>query len=116
MKDIKHKTEQRARRRKRNRAKIFGTAERPRLSIFCSNQYASVQIIDDSAGRTLVAGSTKSMKSGSKSAQAKILGEVIAQKAAAAGVKKVVFNKGAYAYHGRVKAFAESARSKGLVF
>jgi len=116
MKDIRYKNEQRERRRKRNRAKIFGITERPRLSIFCSNKYTSVQIIDDNSGRTLVSGSTKGMKNGPKSMQAQMLGETIAEKAIKAGVKKVVFNKGAYAYHGRVKAFAESARSKGLLF
>ncbi len=107
----------RERRRKRNRAKIFGTAAKPRLSIFRSNKFILAQIIDDEAGKTLAAASSKlfAKKAKSKTEQSKLLGEAIGEKALALGIKTVVFNKGPYKYHGRVKAVADGAREKGLV-
>lgn len=102
-------------RRKRNRAKISGTSAKPRLSVFRSNKYTYVQLIDDNEGVTLASASTREIKkSGTKSVQAKLLGELLAEKAKKIGIKQAVFNKGAYLYHGRVKAVAEGARESGL--
>ena len=100
-------------RQKRNRAKLFGTADRPRLSVFRSNKFTYVQLIDDSKGRTLAAASTKGEK-GKKTASAKNLGVAIAEKAKKLGVKSAIFNKSFYSYHGRIKAVAEAAREAGL--
>lgn len=102
-------------RRKRNRAKIFGTAEKPRLSVFRSNKNIFVQLIDDTKGVTLASASAKEIKSkGAKLAKAKLVGQLIAEKAKKSGIKQAVFNKGPYLYHGRVKAVAEGAREAGL--
>ncbi len=107
----------RLQRKNRNRAKIFGTAEKPRLSVFRSNRFIAAQLIDDASGKTLLSGTTKefSKKAKTKVEQAKLLGESIAEKAKKQGIQKVIFNKGAYLYHGRVKAVAEGARAKGLM-
>ncbi|HEY4499748.1 MAG TPA: 50S ribosomal protein L18 [Candidatus Paceibacterota bacterium] len=103
-------------RRRRNRGKILGTAEKPRLSVFRSNKSTYVQLINDFTGTTLASASTQELKAGKvkKIDQAKLLGELIAEKAKKAGITQAIFNKGAYLYHGRVKAVAEGARSKGL--
>lgn len=116
MENIKLKNLRRERRRLRNRAKIFGTKEKPRFSVFRSNRYTQIQLIDDSSGKTLVSASTKELKKSVKAKvdQARLLGELIAEKSGKLGIKEAVFNKGLYAYHGRVKAAAEGARSKGL--
>ncbi len=116
----------RLRRKRRVRKKIFGTPERPRLSVFRSCKHIYAQIIDDISGRTLVAASSLTpqirerlaelKKEGGKTAVAKAVGELIAQKAVAAGIKKVVFDRGGYKYHGRVKALADGARAAGLEF
>ena len=108
----------RLRRRRRVRAKVAGTAERPRLSVFRSNRGVQAQVIDDVAGHTLAAvnwteGDLKSLKSMD---QAKRAGELLAERAKAAGVETVVFDRGGYRYHGRVKALADGAREKGLTF
>lgn len=109
-------------RKRRSRAKIFGTADKPRFSIFRSNYYTFGQLIDDKAGKTLVNASTREIKKSkiksqeSKVALAEQLGEFIAQKAAEKGIKKAVFDRGRYRYHGRVKAVAEGARKGGLQF
>ncbi len=100
-------------RQARSRAKIFGTSERPRLSVFRSNKFTYAQLIDDSKGHTLAAASTKGEK-GKKSDSAKKLGTAIAEKAKKLGVKVAVFNRSFYRYHGRVKAIAEAAREAGL--
>src|SRR3990167_7871830 len=110
----KIKNLKRDQRRKRNRAKIYGTAEKPRLSVFRSNRHTYAQLIDDSKGITLASASTHSVKGKGKAAQAKALGVLIAEKAQKAGVKQAVFNKGPYLFHGRVKAVAEGAREAGL--
>jgi large subunit ribosomal protein L18 len=112
------KTQSRLRRRRRVRAKVRGTAERPRLSVFRSNRGIQAQVIDDVAGHTLAAvnwteGDLKSLKSMD---QAKRAGELLAERAKAAGVETVVFDRGGYRYHGRVKALADGAREKGLTF
>ncbi len=115
MKKIKLKNLKRARRKNRNRAKIFGTELKPRLSVFRSNKYTSAQLINDEAGRTLLSASTKELsKKANKTDQAKLLGEVLAEKALKLGIKKAIFNKGPYLYHGRIKAIADGARAKGL--
>lgn len=112
----------RKRRHHRIRAKISGTAERPRLNIFRSLEHIYVQVIDDVAGRTLVSASTldKSLESElsgkNKRQQATAVGKVIAQRAKDAGISQVVFDRGGYLYHGRVKALADGAREGGLEF
>jgi large subunit ribosomal protein L18 len=115
---LKTKGQSRLRRRRRVRAKVRGTAERPRLSVFRSNRGIQAQVIDDVAGHTLAAvnwteGDLKSLKSMD---QAKRAGELLAERAKAAGVESVVFDRGGYRYHGRVKALADGAREKGLTF
>ena len=112
------KPRQRLRRRRRVRAKVRGSAERPRMSIFRSNRGVNVQLIDDVAGRTLAAVNwTEADIKGLRSMeQAKRVGELIAERAKAAGIETVVFDRGGYRYHGRVKAVAEGAREGGLRF
>ena len=115
---VKTKGQSRMRRRRRVRAKVRGTAERPRLSVFRSNRGIQAQVIDDVAGHTLAAvnwteGNLKSLKSMD---QAKRAGELLAERAKAAGVEAVVFDRGGYRYHGRVKALADGAREAGLRF
>lgn len=115
---LKKQNEMRARRIARTRAKVFGTASCPRLSVFRSNRGASVQLIDDTAGKTLASASTKELgaadKKKAKALQSFALGELIAKKAGDLGIKKAVFDRRGYQYHGRVKAVAEGARAKGL--
>jgi large subunit ribosomal protein L18 len=104
-------------RKRRVRSKIFGTAERPRLSVSASLAHVRVQLIDDEAGKTLAYASDEKIKEKkTKTEKAVKVGEEIAEKAAKAGIKKVVFDRGAKLYHGRVKALAEAARAKGLEF
>lgn len=102
----------------RTRAKMVGTADQPRLSVFRSNRAISAQLIDDVAGKTLAAASSlelgKTKKA--KSEAASLVGEAIAKKAIAAKIKKAIFDRGSYAYHGRVKALADGARKGGLEF
>jgi large subunit ribosomal protein L18 len=99
-----------------------GTSERPRLSVYRSLKHIYAQVIDDTQGCTLVAASTKDgevqkeLKGKDKSAQAAVVGEVLAKRAQAAGVKQIVFDRGGYKYHGRVKSLAEAARKGGLDF
>jgi large subunit ribosomal protein L18 len=107
----------RLRRKERARVKIFGTPERPRLSVFRSNQRSYAQLIDDRKGVTLANASTpESKKRINKVESAKQLGELIAQEALKKGIKKAVFDRGRYKYHGRVKAVAEGAKTAGLEF
>ena len=112
------KPRQRLRRRRRVRAKVRGSAERPRLSVFRSNRGVNVQVIDDVAGRTLAAvnWTEADIKGLQSMEQAKRVGELVAERAKAAGVETVVFDRGGYRYHGRVKALAEGARDGGLRF
>ena len=112
----------RERRHKRVRYKVVGSAERPRLAVFKSNAHMYAQVIDDGLGVTIASASTldgelKDFK-GSKgnAASAKKVGELVARRAKAKGVASVVFDKGGFKYHGRVKALADSAREAGLVF
>ncbi|OFW60768.1 MAG: 50S ribosomal protein L18 [Actinobacteria bacterium RBG_16_64_13] len=108
----------RARRAVRVRSKVRGTADRPRLSVFRSNRAVWAQVIDDGTGRTLAsAGSVHVTEKGlSKKDQAAKVGELLAQRAKAAGVERVVFDRGPYLYHGRVRALADGARQAGLDF
>jgi len=108
----------RERRAARVHSKVRGTSQRPRLSVFRSNRAIWAQVIDDSVGRTLAsAGSPSITDQGlSKKDQATKVGELLAERAKAAGVEHVVFDRGSYLYHGRVKALAEGAREGGLDF
>lgn len=102
------------------RKKIFGTPERPRLAVFRSNKQIYAQLIDDTTGNTLAAASSLNLKDKekkeSKSLQAKIVGLNIAENAKKAGIQKVIFDRGGFLYHGRVKSLAEGARESGLIF
>jgi large subunit ribosomal protein L18 len=112
------KPQRRLRRRRRVRAKVRGTAQRPRISIFRSNRGINAQLIDDDAGRTLaaVAWTEADLKGLPRMEQASKAGQVLAQRAKEAGIERAVFDRGGYRYHGRVKALAESAREGGLAF
>ena len=110
--------QRRLKRRRRVRAKVRGTAERPRIAVFRSNRGIFVQLIDDDAGRTLAAVNwiepdLRGLKPMEQAARA---GALIAERANAAGIETVVFDRGGYRYHGRVKALAEGAREGGLTF
>ena len=102
----------------RIRQKLSGTTERPRLNVFRSLNHIYAQVIDDQTGTTLAAASTLSLKlkTGGNVAAAKEIGKVIAERAAEKGVKKVVFDRGGFLYHGRIKALADAAREAGLEF
>ena len=101
----------------RVRKKINGTAERPRLSVFRSNKAIYCQLIDDRAGHTLAAASSKEANAtGTKIEQAKAVGQLIAEKAKAGNIETVVFDRGGFLYHGRIKALADGAREGGLQF
>jgi large subunit ribosomal protein L18 len=110
--------QRRLRRRRRVRARVTGTAERPRLSVYRSNKGVFAQLIDDRAGHTVAAVNwiEPELKSLTASAQAQKAGELLAERAKAAGVETCVFDRGGYQYHGRVKALAEGAREGGLKF
>ena len=113
------KREARMRRHRRVRGKVAGTAERPRLVVFRSNRGIEAQLVDDLAGKTLAAASWLHLKKtfkGSKSEQAAEVGKLLAAKAKQAKVETVVFDRGGYLYHGRVKALADAAREGGLKF
>jgi large subunit ribosomal protein L18 len=113
---VKTRDEARLKRRRRVRAKVRGSAERPRISVFRSNRGIAAQLIDDDAGRTLAAVSwtEADLRGLSPIDQATKAGELLAQRAKAAGVDAAVFDRGGYQYHGRVKALAEGAREGGL--
>ena len=108
----------RLRRRRRVRAKIRGSAERPRLSVFRSNRGISAQLVDDDRGHTLaaVAWTEADVRGLARMEQAKRVGELLATRAKEAGVENCVFDRGGYRYHGRVKALADGAREAGLRF
>ena len=109
------KVTQRARIRRRIRAKVAGTTERPRLSVFRSNKHIYAQVIDDTTGTTLAAASTReSGESGSGTEASKAVGQRVAERAKEAGVDRAVFDRGGYRYHGNVKALADGAREGGL--
>ena len=113
----------RERAHKRLRQRVAGTAERPRLAVFKSEKYVYAQVIDDDRGHTLVAATSlepalkgKLAKGTADKAAAKAVGETVAERAMAKGIKKVVFDRGGYRYHGKVKELADAARAKGLEF
>ena len=108
----------RLRRHRRVRAKVRGTAERPRLVVFRSNRGIEAQLVDDDAGRTLASASHLALTKfkGDKTAQAEAVGKALATAAKHAGVDACVFDRGGYLYHGRVKALADGAREGGLQF
>ncbi len=112
----------RQQRHERVRTKVQGSPQRPRVSVFRSARHIYAQIIDDSRGHTLVSASTleaelqAALEGKDKSAQAAVVGELLARRALAAGIKQVVFDRGGYLYHGRVKSLAEAARAGGLEF
>ena len=103
-------------RKRRIRARVQGTSDRPRLTVYRSLQGLFVQLIDDRAGKTLLSAGTREVKKGPTVEGAKKLGELVAKKALAAKIKTVVFDRNAYTYHGRIKALADAAREGGLVF
>jgi large subunit ribosomal protein L18 len=109
------KPQSRARRQKRIRARISGTAERPRLAVFKSNRFVSVQLIDDAKGVTLASAHGREFK-GPQTAQAVAIGKEIAKRAKEKGVSSVVFDRGGYSYGGQIKALADAAREGGLTF
>jgi large subunit ribosomal protein L18 len=113
---VKTKEARRLQRRRRVRAKVTGTATRPRLAVFRSNNGVFAQLIDDEAGRTLAAAqwTEADVRGLGRTEQATKVGELIAQRAKAAGVETAVFDRGGYQYHGRVKAVADGAREAGL--
>lgn len=122
MASVLKKREARQRRHRRVRRLVRGTAERPRLCVFKSARHIYAQIIDDEQGRTLVAASTlskelpKPAERAKKAESAKAVGSLVAEKALAGGIQAVVFDRGGYPFHGRVKALATAARDRGLKF
>ncbi|HEX5758061.1 MAG TPA: 50S ribosomal protein L18 [Thermoanaerobaculia bacterium] len=126
VKKTKQKRERRHRAHLRVRSRVRGTEQRPRLSVYKSLRFIYAQVIDDVRGTTLAQASSAEVevkgraaeagKSGKDRAAAKAVGEVVAERAKAAGVERVVFDRGGYVYHGRVQAVAEGAREKGLQF
>jgi large subunit ribosomal protein L18 len=126
--DAKTRRRARVRRHVRVRRKISGTAERPRLAVYRSNRHIYAQLVDDDAARTLIAASDRDVRAGGagkasgagkaggegKTAPAKAVGELLAERAKAAGIDRVVFDRGGRLFHGRVAALAEGAREKGL--
>ena len=122
MRAIEKKRFQRLRRKRRVRGKVSGTAERPRLSVFRAHKNIYAQIIDDAAGTPLVSASSRGKALGGQTgyggnrAAAQKVGETLAARAVDAGIRRVVFDRSGYLYHGRVKALAEGAREAGLTF
>lgn len=119
---LKDRREARDTRHHRLRRFVRGSAARPRLAVFRSLNHIYAQLIDDDAGRTLAAVDSRSplfrerQATGGNVAAARLVGELLAQKARAAGIERVVFDRGGYQYHGRVKALADAARAGGLIF
>ena len=120
MNNNKEKKLHRITRHRRVRAKVYGTSKIPRLSVFKSNKHIFGQIIDDAAGKTIVSSVIKSKSKtdlkGKKTETAKTIGQILAKKALEKGIKQVVFDRGGFKYHGRIKAFADGAREAGLKF
>ena len=110
------KQERRNKIKTRIRGKVSCSAERPRMTVFRSNKQIYVQLVDDSEGKTLVSASSKGMEEGTKTELAAKVGQAIAEKALAAGITEVVFDRNGYLFHGRVKSLADAARNGGLKF
>ena len=115
---VQTKEQARQRRHRRVRAKLSGTAARPRLAVYRSNARIYAQVIDDASGHTLVSASSldKDVAGSKRAEQAALVGKLLAERAKGAGVQTVVFDRGGYLYHGRVKALADAAREAGLEF
>jgi large subunit ribosomal protein L18 len=116
---MKNRLEARRRRHVRVRKAVIGTSERPRLSVFRSNRYLYAQVIDDKTGRTLAAASSQEATLRSKTLSVETateIGKLVAERAKSAGVGAVVFDRGGFTYHGRIKALADAARASGLEF
>ena len=115
---VQTKEQARQRRHRRVRAKVSGSAERPRLAVYRSNAHIYAQLIDDATGRTLAAASSgeKQVAGTARADSPAAVGKLIAERAKAAGIETVVFDRGGYLYHGRVKALADAAREGGLTF
>ena len=111
-----NKIERRLKIKTRIRGRISGTAQRPRMTVFRSNKQIYVQLIDDIAGKTLAAASSRAIEGGNKKEQAAQVGAEIAKKAQEAGITTVVFDRNGYLYHGRIKELADAARNGGLKF
>ena len=122
MERIEQKKVRRERRQKRIRKAVFGTPDRPRLTVSRTLKHIYAQVVDDTAGRTLVEASSlnkefrSALKTGGDKAAAEKVGALLAQRAGAEGIQKVVFDRNGYRFHGRVKALAEAARKAGLKF
>jgi len=122
MLDVSKREQDRTRRHRRVRLRVYGTPDRPRLNIFRSNAHIYAQVIDDTTGRTLVSASSRDkeiigkVKNGGAVAAATAVGRLVAERALKASLTSVVFDRGGYQYHGRVKALAEASREKGLKF
>ena len=122
MLDVSKRERSRVRRHHRVRLRVYGTPDRPRLNVFRSNVHLYAQVIDDTTGRTLVSASTLDkeikgkLKSGANMAAAVAVGRLVAERALKANLRAVVFDRGGYRFHGRVKALAEASREKGLKF
>ena len=113
---ITNKTDKRIRLKAKIRAKINGTAKRPRLSVFRSNKFIYAQIIDDTAGKTLASASDLKMTKGTKTERAKAIGKLIAEEAVKNKISEVVFDRNGFKYTGRIKLVADEARASGLKF
>jgi large subunit ribosomal protein L18 len=123
MRKVKEKTRRRQRAHLRLRQRVAGNQERPRLAVFKSLRFVYAQVIDDRSGRTLAQANSREAeissrlgKSGAGKPAARLVGEVLAERAKAQGIERVVFDRGGYIYHGKVKEVAEGARAKGLRF
>ena len=122
MLDVGKRERSRVRRHHRVRLRVFGTAQRPRLNVFRSNAHIYAQVIDDTTGRTLISASSLDkelkgkVKNGGNVTAAVAVGQLVAERALKANVTAVVFDRGGYKYHGRIKALAEASREKGLKF
>lgn len=122
MLDVSKRERSRVRRHHRVRLRVYGTPDRPRLNVYRSNTQLYAQVIDDTTGRTLVSASTLDkeikgkLKSGANLAAAVAVGRLVAERALKANLKAVVFDRGGYRFHGRIKALAEASREKGLKF
>ncbi len=122
MLDASKRERSRVRRHHRVRLRVYGTPDRPRMNVFRSNAHLYAQVIDDTTGKTLVSASTldkeikSKVKSGANLAAAVAVGRLVAERALKANLKAVVFDRGGYRFHGRIKALAEASREKGLKF
>ena len=116
MSTIRNKNQRRQARHARIRAKVSGTASKPRMTVFRSNNFLYVQLVDDVAGKTIAAADTRKIAGANATEKATALGKAVAEKAKKAGIDTAVFDRGGYQYQGNIKALAEAARNEGLTF